>query len=151
MQFVIDTNVLVAAEQSNMDSVYFLASIAKMEELLVALDTEGRIVAEYRRNVDSQGFSAKWLNSLSRVVGKFHWYSGTVSKRVADRLSLLGFDRGDWKFIGVACGIPSERVIVADADSDWSDEVVEWLEADVGIQVVDSARAGRMCYFDARE
>ena len=138
MDWVIDTDVLVRAEQGQAEHNHFLnifqllTGIRRLDDFL-AVDHEGLIDREYRKNLPANGNIYRFLKDLAfrrRVL----YLSGSLSQRISSGLRNLAFDVDDDVFVAVAHRTSSGRLVAE--ESDYSGAVIDFLSG-YGVRVMD--------------
>jgi predicted nucleic acid-binding protein len=142
MIVTIDTNVIInACKESSWDHIDVL-SLIRTRSHVVALDTEGKILAEYRGNCSGIELFEKWFQEIWQRVQQV---SGRLETRYVTRLRKLG------------CHEPSDHIFVAVArrtdcylvteDSDFGKghltnaEVTVYMRKHLGLTVHDAKKA----------
>jgi hypothetical protein len=142
MEWVIDTQVLVRADENN-NSHDHLFNVAHLLDSMVrfghflSVDIEGRIQGEYRRRLNPNGYVQEYLHYLvSR--GRVNYYAGQLTNNVRRGLRSLRFDKDDDVFVGVAARISGGKLVAE--ESDYTLEVIQFLSVH-DIHVMDCAAA----------
>ena len=117
MQWVIDTDVMVKADQGLTDhehdlKIIDLTSIIRREGHFLALDSDWEIENQYRRNIDPRGNIIRFLNYLAKN-GRLVHYSGNVPNPLKTKLRSLNFHNDDYVFVGVA-GRTRDKILLAE-------------------------------------
>jgi hypothetical protein len=135
-EWVVDTWVLKVAADSSHDLA--LDALALLREILehhsIALDHEDHIWCQYRDNIPRNSHVQKWWASMvSR--GRTARHSGKVDQRPKTHLlENLRFHDDDLPFVAVASKAKN-RLLVAQ-ESDYTDEVVQYLWFELHVKVV---------------
>lgn len=144
MELVLDTNVLGIAfgngetyPAGSFDALSLLMKVHREDSLFLAVDHEGEILEEYKRRALSNRMLTTWLGTM-RQKGKFMFYCNQPPACQSRELERMSFHSKDRKFVGVALN-GSINLIVVEADSDWNNNVKQYLFDECGIQVVNSA------------
>ncbi len=148
--FVVDTNVLVAANRRQGEPLACANACAQgllriKTAGLLALDEGGRILQEYRRYSSFSGQPGigdsffKWVHDNLGRQDLIHRVRITPSDRkefqeFPDSSELAGFDRSDRKFVAVALSHAQKPPVLNATDRDWWD-YREALQA-AGVRVV---------------
>jgi hypothetical protein len=137
--YIIDTNILIAANgnarhlklSDTIKCQKFTASL--FVDAVISIDDKQEIFTEYFRYANRSGQPgigdafAKYLwdhqfdNSKCEIV-KIEFHERCVYSVLADKESLLSFDRNDLKFIAVYFGSRNNPVICNACDSDWKEK-----------------------------
>jgi predicted nucleic acid-binding protein len=114
MIVTVDTNVIInACKNLSWDHLDVL-SLIRTQSHVVALDTEGKILAEYRGNCSGLELFEKWYQEIWQRVRQV---SGLLEQRHVTRLTRLGcHEPSDHVFVAVA--IRTDRYLVTE-DSDF--------------------------------
>ena len=113
MIVTVDTNIIVNACKGRSWDHIDVLSLIRTHSHALGVDTEGNILAEYRRNCSGIELFEKWFVEVwQRVVQ----VSGRLDARHAERLKRLGcHEFSDHVFVAVAC--ETDRYLVTE-DSD---------------------------------
>lgn len=142
MYWAIDTDVLARADRLDTeDDLYFnvisLLNAIRSSNYFIVVDHDHRILGEYRRNLNPNGWVAKFLAEFEKQ-RQVYSISGTLNNRIANRLRAMGFDRDDEVFVAVAHNTPGSRLVAE--ESDYTPAVAEYLATE-GVAVLDCAGA----------
>jgi len=145
VEWVIDTNVLVDADNVGNDALDFMVQVKHRHQLV--LDYEGEIRNEYQkqimaRKIAPNGFVIKWLKYMNGRSDKIVFYSKTVRKQYAQKylINKLNFDSNDLKFVGVASR-SKDKCLVTEDCSDYDADVKDYLLSKLDITVFDTSGA----------
>ena len=146
VQWTVDTCVLVKCTDTNdMDCIVcsvFLGSIESRGK--ICLDLEGEIEHEYAPYIKSNPWLSMWWRLISRQVGHISYRSNKLFNRHKRHLlERMDFHDDDIKFVGVASR-SDDKIIVSGWDSDYCQEVCDYLKDEVGIVVVNPHKALEM-------
>jgi len=82
-EWVIDTGVL--AITGNPQSENFMVAFDFLERVRsnhhIALDHQGEIAAQYRRNIHTSPYARGWFSQMISRAGKVTWFDGQLSNR----------------------------------------------------------------------
>ena len=142
MDWVIDTDVLARANDGDEHhdhcfNVLQLLGTIRMSGHVIAIDDEGRIDREYRRNLDPAGMVNRLLIRLGKD-NQIRYVSGRLTNRIERGLRRLRFDSDDDVFVAVATKTSTGRLVAE--ESDYSDPVVDYLSSQ-GVRVIDCGTA----------
>ena len=135
-EWTLDTCVLYQAADNDMNAIFLMLKI-KEDNDKVILDLEKEIIKQYRncldRTRDKKGHDLlrKWFVILESKLAKY--VSSTLEDNHRKQLIELGFHRKDFPFVG-ACSKSSCKRIITN-DSDYNDDVKEYLNSRMGIKV----------------
>lgn len=137
MELVLDTFVLKvgqnADDERSLDVLALLHGINSSHT--IAVDYGHLILGEYFRNIPSDCHAGKWLGVVSSRSDKLVFRDGRVTNVHRDiLLNQLHFDRSDLVFVGVAARTP-DRILVSE-ESDYSENIKEYLLDEIGVRVV---------------
>ena len=140
--WTIDTWVLYKVADYNLCAASFVEAIRKKQHSII-IDSEGKIEDEYRRCFSSVSNAArralsKWYRSM-----RVRIYSNCLDEDCKRRLEEFEFDQDDWPFVGV-CKKSNDKNLVAE-ESDYTDEVKNYLISDLGINVLSVQNALDKC------
>ena len=144
MYWVIDTDVLVRADKFDMEHDHFfnvntlLLAIRNSDHTL-AVDHAHRILNEYRRRIDPNGWVAKFLAEFE-MQRQVYTISGRLTNRMTNQLRALAFDPDDYVFVAVAHNAPDSRLVAE--ESDYTTDVVSYLSGE-GVSVLDCIEAAK--------
>lgn len=143
-EWVIDTNILYIASnfrpRAKMLQVHhLLTTIWETPQHKVAVDSEGKIEAEYKRCFSiSNGrneFQCQWWIYIKQIARKTVTYSGNLSNKHTNYLiRRLRFHNDDLPFVGVASKT-KDKLLVAE-ESDYTSQVREYLKNNLQVQVM---------------
>lgn len=144
--WVVDTWVLYRAAELSFDAQELLLNILARHSL--AFDDRGHIEDEYlrcmrrtEREVGTRAgsrFIKQWFDKLAERK-KRYFYSGQLQARHRRALERLRFDSSDMPFVAVCYRTP-DKLLVSE-DSDYNEAVKEYLNEEMGIQVLTIAEA----------
>jgi len=140
--WTIDTWVLYKVVEYNFCAASFIETIINKQHYIV-MDSEGKIDAEYRKCFSSVSNEArralsKWYRSMRKRI-----YSHCLDEDCKRKLEEFEFDQDDWPFVGV-CVKSNDKNLVAE-ESDYTDEVKNYLINDLGINVLSVQHALDNC------
>lgn len=145
--WVIDTDVLVRAEnittQHGLNMMRMLTCALASKDL-IAVDDDGYILKEYRRNLNPTAWVSSmilWFQRQSRIEFK----KGDIPARLKSRLNDLRFDNDDHPFIAVASRTGSGKLVAEESDYT---AVVRAALTKAGIAVLDCTAATQDCLGD---
>lgn len=130
--WTIDTKILYMVED-DFRAINFLDNV-RLRKHIVVLDFEGRIVREYRSCFNSVSYAMrkalnKWFSAI-----RIRYFSNCLDSKCRTKLTKLKFHQDDWPFIGI-CIKSNNKKLVAE-ESDYTDEVKEYLEGDLEINIL---------------
>jgi ABC-type antimicrobial peptide transport system ATPase subunit len=136
-QWVIDTWVIATCDDASsnkcLDCECFLAII--LENGIICLDTENKIMEEYYKYIKPRTFVSRWWDRMVRDKGQIVFFSNSLpGKHRGHLLHKLHFDSSDIKFIGVASKT-KDRLLVS-GDSDYSADICDYLSRELSIKVL---------------
>ena len=132
-EWVIDTGVLVKASnpstESDLDAQLFIQNVRLSHH--IAVDFQGRIIAEYERNAGQYKWYRLWLDFMWKR-GKVVQRDGILDNRQRRHLvESLRFDNDDLPFVAVASKGTSKFLV--SVDSDYTTEVREYISSALGV------------------
>ena len=135
-EWVVDTQILEIASTGEhplaLDAAALLRAIRECH--LVAIDCEGEIVHEYDPHLRPGTLAEQWWAQMNQRA-KIRWHSHRLSQARRRKLSQLGFDASDWKFVGVASRTAS-RLLVAEESDYWAPAVAHCIQNEMRISLV---------------
>jgi len=143
---VLDTNVLRHSIDCDDDSkatacLHVVFRILDDDEYSIALDTDGEILDEYKRNISKhRGVVAQRLeNTIKKYAfgshsGQFEWRFPIDEDEVSE-LADRGFHDDDLIFVRTSPKTRSESIISSDGESIADEEYMEWIEEELGVTV----------------
>lgn len=113
MIVTIDTDIIInACKEESWDHIDVLSLIRTLSHV-VALDTEGKILAEYRKNCSDIELFEKWFQEIWQRIQQV---SGLLEQRHVTRLTYLGcHEPSDHVFVAVARGA-GQYLVTEDSD-----------------------------------
>lgn len=145
MIVTIDTNVIINACKENSWDHIDVLSLIRTRNHAVALDTEGKILAEYRGNCSGIELFEKWYQEIWQRVQQV---SGLLEQRHVTRLTRLGcHEPSDHIFVAVARR--TERYLVTE-DSDFGKGHLNRALAKAGVSIYMREKLG-LTVHDANE
>lgn len=145
-QWVVDTWVIIKcmdfSDDESLDCIGLLSRMLDFGEICV--DTEGTILTEYCRYLESGTFVSKWWETLVRQKGHICFFSNALSnKRKTHLIDNLKFDISDLKFVAVAS--KTKDNLLVSGDSDYNPQVCSYLTKEMGIKVLCPGDAKSVC------
>jgi len=132
-EWVLDTQILEIASTGEdplcLDAAALLCAIR--DRHFLAIDSEGEIQREYQPYLRPGTVAAQWWAQMNQR-GRLCYHSHQLQRRHRRALAALSFDISDWKFVGVAYGIPS-RLLVAEERHYWNPPVADYIHNDMHI------------------
>ncbi|USZ68319.1 hypothetical protein NGM10_00925 [Halorussus salilacus] len=143
--FVIDANVIAFAagahgeDEQNAACLNIVSKIMLEEDLCFALDTEGKILGEYKSNLSNyknphtkliQEYIEKQLKQKDGITFHIPEHESEV-----EELKAKGFHDDDLIFVRVAPKTSSQTITSCDSNSFLDDEYKDWIESELGVSV----------------
>ena len=140
-EWVIDTNVLIRAcsphDESDLDAQGLIQTIRQSHH--IAVDHQGRIQAEYENNLRDAVVFRLWIDAMWKL-NKIAFRDGRLPNRHRNHLlSELRFDDDDLSFVAVASRGISKLLVTE--DSDYNEQVRDYLTEELSVEVLDTADA----------
>lgn len=141
-EWVIDTEVLYKASNFQapakaLQTHHFLTNIWESPQQKVAVDSEGKIEAEYERcfSDPKNEFQWQWWKYIKWNAKKVVSYPGKLSNEHTNHLiRSLRFHNDDLPFVGVASKT-RDKLLVAE-ESDYTTQVREYLKSELQVRVM---------------
>jgi len=137
-EWTIDTWVLYRVDEQDFDALEFLLIVLRQHR--VVFDHERKIEQEYQRCLrrTRNRYLEEWFKRLvSRKARVF--YSSKLDRRHEQALLRLKFDESDFPFVAVASR--SKDKLLVSEDSDYTQQVCNYLQSQLKVQVLSLAKA----------
>ncbi len=137
-EWTIDTWVLYKVDEGNFDALDFLLAVLRHHK--VVFDHERHIEQEYQRCLKRtrNRYLEEWFKRLITRQARV-FYSGRLPNRHERALLRIKFDRSDLPFVGVAHR--SKDKFLVSEDSDYTQQVCDYLQQQLQIKVLSLSRA----------
>ncbi len=150
--FVVDTNVLVVANENNdqADDDCILSCVNKLEAIknssVVVVDDQMLIFDEYRKHASMSGQPGvgdafmKWVweiqatDRCERVPLTSQIGADDMFDQIPPAIDVSNFDRSDRKFLAVACASTLNPTILNAVDSDWTTHAQTFRQNGINIE-----------------
>jgi hypothetical protein len=122
VELTVDTNVLVKSDAVGDPALracaVFLLEFRLREDLVLAMDDEGLVEAQYLRHLRAPRFGHQWLTVMLQKKRFRQFHRAALPKKAKRRLlDVCHFDSDDLNLIvRVALSSPSRRIVTEDAD-----------------------------------
>jgi predicted nucleic acid-binding protein len=141
-QWVVDTWVLEKCNDFSsgicVDCTAFLSAILENGRLCV--DIEGEILEEYDRYIQPHTFLSHWRHRMVREKGQISFFSNKLSNKCEQHLlKNLHFHSDDIMFVAVAS--KTKDKLLVSGDSDYNENVCEYLNNQLSVTVVSPRKA----------
>jgi len=124
-------------DESGLDAQGLIQAIRQSHH--IAVDHQGRIQAEYEKNLRDSVIFRLWIAAMWKL-NKVMFRDGQLSNRHYDHLvGQLRFDNDDLPFVAVASRGVSKLLVTE--DSDYSEQVREYLTEELAVEVLNTSRA----------
>lgn len=143
---VVDTNILINAANhgpDNMDAMYILVRLMKDDLFALAIDSQHRILDEYRENLKQ--CNTKFSKTIQKYIQKQVYevqgeeaiavHVPISEDRVSD-LDKMGFHSKDLKFVRIAPRTGMEIIASCDKRSFLNDKYRNWIESELDVDVL---------------
>ena len=140
-EWVIDTDVLVHAHNPSEELYLDTQGLIQMVRQLhhIALDHQEFILNQYESNLSGEVGYRHWINAMWKL-NKIAFRDGRLPNRHRNHLlSELRFDDDDLSFVAVASRGISKLLVTE--DSDYSEQVRDYLTEELGVEILDTADA----------